>query len=556
MLMKKTKLLLSAVMAALLLTGCTQTDAPADTGETPVSGTSDTADTSTPAAETAPPAPFDPAADPYRGTAVNIDGDAIYHMSNYFKGDLTNLEDKCEQWFNRLYKNAGVSDLLYNVNFVVPTDSWMEYQDFYVRSLTTGEPLHETTEKLGKLYNTVYNEMKTDPYRIWIDLCYENGIHPWISFRMNDVHFASNGYGDSDFFLLAKEKGWCIGRENGRDPGYKWCLDYSVPEVRDHFSAYIDELLGQYDVYGIELDWMRNIHCFKQTSADNCKYMDEFMQKINQTVEKYEKQYGHDIQIMVRLSRDLDQNMYFGFDLRTWAKNGWLDVAVPSSRMAPTDSDMPIDVWKAELSPYGVEVYAGLEYAAAKKANQNVYTLAAYTSMYLQRGADKIYLYNLFNRGPDFYRVCSSLEAAQTAAQRSYLVTSQDTVPAAAGIAAYNPLPCSVPAGRQITDPIVLRHGRMNESGNTYIYLGIPDTDRSLAEQSNLTVLYNGTECLYRGEAVTPFLAKFHADQCYLSFEIPKEAWETAEIGEITFQADASLNIDSIELMNGLPMMG
>jgi hypothetical protein len=281
--------------------------------------------------------------------------------------------------------------------------------------------------------------------------------------------------------------------------------------------------------------------------------MNEFIQKINKIVEKYEKQYGHEIKIMVRLSRDLDQNEYFGFDLRTWAKNGWFDVAVPTARRPATDSDMPIDVWKAELAPYGIEVYAGLEHTVVDTTYQNQNTLAAYTSMYLQRGADKMYLYNLFNSGAKYYKICASLKDAHAAVKRSYVVAHQDTAPVAAGIEAYKPLPVIVNASGE-TDPIVMRHGRMNERWDTYIYVGVTNKVIGLVEKANLRVTYNGVECEYKGSAYNAFIGNNEAYRCVVSFKIPKEAWTASEVGEIVFSADSSLRIGYVELMNGLPL--
>lgn len=495
---------------------------------------------------------FEPKADARWGTAVNIDCDAINYMAKSHDMNLDNLEQKCVDWFNDHYKDCGISDILYHIDNVIPTESRQEFADFYLDSLKTGKEIDKISESLGKLYNTVYNELHVDPYKIWFDLCRENGIHPWLSFRMNDTHAPFLGYCCGDFFYKAQANGWLIGLEAGGCEAYSYCLDYAVPEVREYFLTYIDELLGKYDVYGMELDWQREIHCFKKESKDNCKYMDIFMEDLNKIVAKYEEQYGHKIRILSRHARDLNGNLYYGFDICNWAKNGWVDVIVPSSHGC-TDSDVPVTEWKAALSPYNVEVYVGFEWITIFGHGHTLETLAAFTSMYLQQGADKIYLYNLFNARKDIFKICSSLQVAAEHPRHSYIVTQQTKLPRLKECVRYIPLPLNVAKG-EVTPPRVIRHGQLNVNAETHLYIGLTDTDIASAENSGLTVMYNGTVCEYRGRASDPYVGASKEYKCILAFLVPKEAWENADCAEITFKSNDALQVGYIELMNGFPM--
>lgn len=563
------KFLCVLMTALLLLVGCEQTEQlSADTDgpeQTDVSSTDDTSappetEDTTKAADTEEPIvdDFDPAADPRYGTAVNVDCDEIIRMTRSMGTDFSNLEEKCINWFASRYKDKHISDLIYNIDQVVPTESRDEWFDFYLEAIKAGTEMAATTEEFGRVTNEIYNELQMNPYEIWIEQCYENGINPWLSFRMNDTHAPNLGYACQDFFYTAEENGWCIGLEAGWGEWNRWCYDYSVPEVRAYYSEYIDEVLGKFDVYGIELDFQRNMHCFKMNSVDNCQYMDLFMEEVNRIVAKYEEQYGHEIKIMARIARDIDQNMYFGFDVRNWAENDWIDVIVAASYFGQTDSRMPIAAWKEALQDYEkVEVYAGLEqHTISTTYSQNAVTLAGYTSMYLQQGADKIYLFNLFGGNEAFYRICSSLDAALSGAKRVYLVVGQDMVPVNSGIELDDPFPMQIRGGQEGT--VVIEHGRLNADRDTYIYVGISKmafNEEKLAS-SNLKVTYNGVECEYKGETTKAYV-KTAAEFGYMfSFKVPDSACRMAESGEIVISTDNTMRVLYLELMNGPPNLG
>jgi hypothetical protein len=182
-------------------------------------------------------------------------------------------------------------------------------------------------------------------------------------------------------------------------------------------------------------------------------------------------------------------------------------------------------------------------------------TLAAFTSMYLQQGADKIQLFNMFNSSKGYYRVCSSLADATKYAKRSYVITSQTKVPKMNGISTYEPLPLNVVKGK-VSDPIKLNHGRLVTKWDSYIYLGISNKDLEKLADANLKTYYNGVECEYKGKAFRAHGGVFGEYDCVVSFMIPKEAWVNSETAEITFTADDYVKISYVELMNGHPSIG
>ena len=565
--MKITTKWICLILAALcLLSGCqkdpandaTKSDAPTESGTQ-----SQTPDTPPEEAKST-------------GTAVNVDCDAITYMYRKYgygtivneatgeKKSLDDLEASCRQWFEDHYTDCGISDLLYNVDSAVPSTTHGDRVENYTRTEENGVAVDYTQNEGCEASYRVYTETEVDPFAVWIGQCYENGINPWLSFRMNDVHSADAATGHSDFFYTAKENGWFIGNgrasywlnnacTQGSRNWYQYCLDYTVPEVRENVTVFIDEMLGRYDVYGIELDWQRCIWCFEEDSKDNCQYMDLLMQEVNRIVAKYEEQYGHEIKIMARIGRDIDENLYFGFDVRNWAKNDWIDVVVPCSYWGSTDSAMPIDKWVEALAAYEkVEIWAGLECNTIANAYwQSIATLAGYSLSYFNAGADKIYLYNLFNDLKEKFSVCSSLESATAAAKKSYLVTESNCTPYdVTGITQYDPLPLKAKVNN-VTEAITIHHGVLNTKHDTVLYIGVSGVSEVDLSDALMTVQYNGATCTYKGVSTKSHVGEAVAFGYILQYNIPKTAWENATSGSITFDVGMNLTVNYIELMNG-----
>ena len=90
------------------------------------------------------------------------------------------------------------------------------------------------------------HEKGIDPYQIWIKGFREKGISPWVSMRMNDVHY------NSDISHWIHSKFWREHPEYWRVQGepqkgyYDRAFDYEHNEVRDYHMALIKELLERY----------------------------------------------------------------------------------------------------------------------------------------------------------------------------------------------------------------------------------------------------------------------------------------------------------------------
>lgn len=565
--MKKIIQLISLLLAAMfLLTACGTPSGPAD--DTTADTTVDDTTTGGNGGEETPEEKT------RWGHALNIDGDAVYNLLNTRKfwvdgeWSVDDLEADAIEYFNDHYQDCGLSDILYSIEMTAPyasddPDLYDKIDKYYTKEENGVEV--DYTEKNGNCYASwlVYENSLVDPYQVWFEQCRLNGINPWLSFRMNDVHYAHYETGHSPFGYLARENGWLIGgarqsywnMNSSTSAGdtelwFANALDYSVPQVREQFLKRIDDRLSTYDAYGIELDWQRQIWSFPTDDIENCKYMNEFIEDVNEIVEKYEAIWGHDIKIAIRINRDIDENMYFGFDVRYLAQQGWIDVVIPSCYWGATDSDMPIAEWVEELKDYNIQIWAGLESCVTFNSRFNtIGTLAGFTAQYLSQGADKIYTFNLFNADKARFKICESLETALSAQQRRYVVTEANCTPFGVGFVQWKPLPMYL----SVNNPgsVVINHGTMNYTKDTVIYVGVMGVDAADINEELLTVTYNGVVCEYDGISKKSFMKEDTQYGIIVAYNVPKDAAQDSLKGEIEFDPGMTLTVAYVELMNG-----
>ena len=394
------------------------------------------------------------------------------------------------------YADSGVTDLLFNIfcqSSDVPTNVMTFRGDLYGQTEQHGNPV-DYSNYSG--LNAFYNEQKIDIFAKWIEKCKEVNIRPWLTLRMNDCHDPDPDTSQlrGELFYIAEANGWTIGEEYGY---YRHCVDYAVPEIRHLMLDYTKEQLLHYDVYGLELDFMREIYCFDYINADTNEIvgiMNQYIRDTAKIVEEAEKKWGHDIELSVRLMRDLDQCYQFGFDPITWNEEKLVDSITVTPRFSSNDSAMPIADWKARLN--GVEIFAGVETLVntnVKGCCASAEVVRGYGAQYLTAGADGLYLFNYMTSPPgvgvrekEVYDTCGSLDEILKHSRR-HVVTYQDTAPK--GYEPYKPLPLKIKAGRDAV--LEIETGYIPNGAHVSIYVGLnKETD-----ENSFSLSVNDAQC-------------------------------------------------------------
>lgn len=330
---------------------------------------------------------------------LNWDADCEY----FFLKNLENWGDlpgKAAAYLDTYYKDQGIGDILFNVfsqNSVTPSKVFTDRATKFLQKEESGLPVNYSGNKMLSLVYKSQQEYGFEPIYSWIEYCKKIGIRPWISIRMNDNHYRDEetSWIRSDFFYEALEKGWLLG-EKYRS-GYR-NFNYAMPEVRQKMLDYIEEQLMTMDVFGIELDYMREPRCVPYYDDPNCHvYLTEFMAGAKEICRKAEEKWGHSIKIAVRVPRDPELCRKIGFDTESWAKNGYVDSVSPAGHWLCNDTDMPIKAWADLLHPYGVEVWAGMEMNLPHEICISAETAKAHTAQYAAQGSDRTHIYNLYH---------------------------------------------------------------------------------------------------------------------------------------------------------------
>ena len=400
------------------------------------------------------------------------------------------------------YADSGVTDLLFNIfcqSSDTPSEVFTFRGDLYGQTQQHGNPV-DYSNYYG--LNAFYNGQKKDIFAVWIAKCREVGIRPWLTLRMNDCHDPDEETSQlrGELFYTAEENGWVIGEEYGY---YRHCVDYAVPEIRQMMLDYTKEQLLRYDVDALELDFMREIYCFdyKNENEDEIvEIMNGYMRDTAAIVREAEAKWGHDIELSVRMMRDIDQCRAYGFDVAAWCGQGLVDSVTVTPRFSSNDSAMPLADWKARCP--GVKIFAGVE----TLVNTNAWGCCAsaevvrgYGAQYLTAGADGLYLFNYMTSPPgigerekEVYDTCGSLTEILKHSRR-HVVTYQDTVPD--GWEPYDPLPLKLKKNEPGT--LEIETGAIPDGAAVTVVLGF---EKALSDEAALTVKANGVLCEAKGK--------------------------------------------------------
>ncbi len=244
-----------------------------------------------------------------------------------------------------------------------------------------------------------------DPYRVWIDRSRKKKISPWISMRMNDLHCVD----DEQSFLHSE-----FWRNNPqlRRVSYRFrewrdkAFDYGRQEVRAYHMKLVKELIERYDFDGLELDWMRFGSYFRPGyESEGVPILTAFVSHVRRLLDNAEQKRGHRIKLGARIPSRPVTAVGLGMDGVTWARKGLVDMLVITPHFATIETDMPIELWRQLLDGTNVTLAAGLElhlrpYPPGIVQENSLETARGAAISFLNRGADRVYLFNYFDLVP------------------------------------------------------------------------------------------------------------------------------------------------------------
>jgi hypothetical protein len=278
----------------------------------------------------------------------------------------------------------------------------------------------------------------TDGLHMACEAAHRNGKTIIGQMRMNDAHHVNNMTRDVSEYLCPQ---YIIDHPelrivNETDNKKIYLPDYSFKEVRDLKLRELTEIAGNYDVDGLDLDWMRWCQFFAMSKQrENAHILTQFVRDVRKMLDEEGKRKGRRLVLHHKVASTLDESLGIGLDIAAWLKEGLADALQPMDFLF-TDYNLRTDEFAEICKGTGCAVYpvihdslGGTKDITGRDAapfDENR-CRAAVANMY-SWGADGIVMFNYTNFGNGFFKkdrfekyisIMSSPEGA--AGHRQYL---------------------------------------------------------------------------------------------------------------------------------------
>lgn len=285
--------------------------------------------------------------------------------------------------------------------------TWSSGFGYFTHNTKVGEVFDCTVKGFSKNKTRDFIEQGTDALEIVTNFCRKKGIEIFWSMRMNDTHDAWGGWYSPYLFPKIKKDHpeWLMGTKEKRPKNGAWsAVNFGVPEVRDYAYKFFEEVCNNYDVDGVQMDFLRHLTYFKchawgkDAGPEQWQQMTSLVRRIREMADRRGAERGRPILLAVRVMDSVPYCKGVGLDIETWLKEGLVDVLVVSGyfRMNPWPTSVELG------HKYGVPVYPCLSETRVrdKIAKKPRGSLACYRGRAMnvwQSGADGVYLFNYFN---------------------------------------------------------------------------------------------------------------------------------------------------------------
>lgn len=263
----------------------------------------------------------------------------------------------------------------------------------------------EAHQSTASPLNRGYREMlrrDIDIIRMAVEECRSHGAEGWFSVRMNDHHYPDDrGFNSTLGYDCAEELGV---------NGSRTYLNFTKDRVQRYYKAYIQELCENYEIDGIELDFLRSCPIMEDVTAENIEKINSFVRELREIT----KAVNEKIQMAVRVYPTVEKNLGFGLDAAQWIAEGCVDIITVENWYIPTWFNIPVERWRGYIDeknkkrhPY--TLLCGTDWAVdcdrttyvEREMWLSLEQFKGFASGVYSRGADGIYLFNHFNTDDD-----------------------------------------------------------------------------------------------------------------------------------------------------------
>ncbi len=288
---------------------------------------------------------------------------------------------------------------------------------------THGTKVAEVFEsKAGKFANNNlgnFLNQKTDGLRMSSQFARQHGLESIWTLRMNDIHDAWTAafrpkwkHDDPTRVMSSLEESTRF-----NDRRRLWSLvDFEHPDVEPRMLEIIDEVLTNYDIDGIELDFLRAPIYFRTAFAGQpvtdkqAAVLTRLVRRIRALVLKHSQHTGKPLLLAVRVPSTKTLCRKIGVDIRVWLQEKLIDVMALGGGYITFD--MPVKGLVELGHQHDVPVYPCLSQSGlmhrpprGKSTKQQPAAWFGAASRLWHDGADGVYCFNLFpDSGRDYAR--------------------------------------------------------------------------------------------------------------------------------------------------------
>ncbi|HOS94658.1 MAG TPA: hypothetical protein PLQ54_15160, partial [Armatimonadota bacterium] len=208
----------------------------------------------------------------------------------------------------------------------------------------------------------------------------------------------------SSFYKDQRDRGLTrVPYRSGGSP--ELALDWGREEVRDHYMRLVREVLSFRGIEGLELDWMRfGWHFRIGREAEGGELLTDWIRRVRRLCDAAAQREGHPVRLGCRVPSTPQTARMLGMDGAAWAREGLVDLVVPTPFWETCEFDMPIATWKGLLEGTNCALAGGLEirYQPCRGGWSSMMTpelAAGAATAVLAGGADYVYLFNYFAKG-------------------------------------------------------------------------------------------------------------------------------------------------------------
>jgi len=196
----------------------------------------------------------------------------------------------------------------------------------------------------------------TDALRLVTEHMQAKGKEVLAAVRMSDTHHTRlNTFDDLCPQFAIDHPEYVIKQPDGRSN--ETALDYSLAEVRDHRMGIMKEIITNYPVDGLELNFVRWAKHFpRDQGREKAPIMTRYVERIRRMMDNSgrKRKNGKRLTLGIRVPESLHTCWLAGVDIKTWVKKGWIDFVVIST-WNNTDPQLPVDEFSRFTRPAGVD---------------------------------------------------------------------------------------------------------------------------------------------------------------------------------------------------------